>query len=138
MLNKEKYMDELMKYACRKLMESGFAALKAGGLADCCSTACGKCKFCNNAEDCVKARMEWLEQEYVEPPVDCVDWSKVPVDTPILVRDCENREWTRRHFARYMDGKVLAWRGGTTSWSESDREAISWKYAKPAESEEQA
>lgn len=32
MLNKEKYMDELMKYACRKPMESGFAVLRQGGL----------------------------------------------------------------------------------------------------------
>lgn len=129
MLNKEKYMDELLKYACRKPMNSGFAVLKAGGLADCYNTDCSDCIF--DCFNCVKARMEWLEQEY-EPSV---DWSKVPVDTPILVRDYEKHEWTRRYFARYVDGKVLAWRGGATSWSTDYKDVIQWKYAKLAESE---
>lgn len=130
MLNKEKYMDELLKYACRKRMESGFAVLKAGGLADCKETACGKCKFCNHAEDCEKARMEWLEQEY-EPSV---DWTKVPVDTPILVKDTEDDDWMNRYFAGYKNETVYAWCNGATSWTENSK--CEWKYAKLAESEE--
>lgn len=130
MLNKEKYMDELMKYACRKPMKSGFAVLKTGELKNCYSTECSECIFgCFNCEE---KRMKWLEQEY-EPSV---DWTKVPVDTQILVRDYENHEWIRRYFARYVNGEVLAWRNGTTSWSTNHENVISWKYAKLAESEE--
>lgn len=132
MLNKEKYMNELMKYACRKPMESGFAVLKTGVLADCTETACGECKFCNHAEDCKKARMEWLEQEY-EPSV---DWTKVPVDTPILVKSKEDDDWTNRYFAEYKNETVFAWYEGATSWSANHENVISWKYAKLAEREE--
>lgn len=28
-----------------------------------------------------------------------VDWSKVKVDTPVLVRDFENQDWKKRYFA---------------------------------------
>lgn len=63
-----------------------------------------------------------------------VDWSKVKVDTPILVRDFNTNLWDRRHFAFFKDGKVHAWLNGTTSWTNnSNNNAFSWKYAKLAE-----
>ena len=66
-----------------------------------------------------------------------VDWSKVEVDTPILVRQTEDedKEWGRRHFAKYENGKVYAWGEGYTSWS-SEGHMVIWNYAKLAESEE--
>ena len=68
-----------------------------------------------------------------EPPV---DWSKVPVDTKIYVRDHINDLWERRHFSHYTpDGKVYAFHGGTTSFTADDG-ASSWKYAKLAEVED--
>ena len=63
-----------------------------------------------------------------------VDWSKVAVDTPILVRDFETSKWEKRYFAFFENGRVNAWCGGTTSWSnENITRTISWKYAKLAE-----
>ena len=62
-----------------------------------------------------------------------VDWSKVAVDTPILVRDCEISIWEKRYFASFENGKVHAWNGGTTSWSAENKNTMSWKYAKLAE-----
>jgi hypothetical protein len=63
-----------------------------------------------------------------------VDWSKVPVDTPILVRDFETSKWEKRYFAFFENGRVNAWCGGTTSWSnENITRTISWRYAKLAE-----
>lgn len=63
-----------------------------------------------------------------------VDWSKVPVDTPILVRDSEISKWEKRYFAFFENGRVNAWCGGTTSWSnENITRTMSWKYAKLAE-----
>lgn len=46
-----------------------------------------------------------------------VDWSNVEVDTPILVRDDEEFNWKRRHFAKYENGKVYAFIDGATSWT---------------------
>ena len=62
------------------------------------------------------------------------DWSKVEVDTPILVRDTEDDDWHKAHFAKYKDREVRAWIGGT-SWT--SKETYAWKYAKLAESEEE-
>lgn len=63
-----------------------------------------------------------------------VDWSKVAVDTPILVRDFEDMKWGKRHFAFFKDGRVHTWDGGVTSWTcENPKCVMSWKYAKLAE-----
>lgn len=92
-----------------------------------------------SSEDCIrymdyKERLEWLNEEYKEP-IPEVDWSKVAVDTPIYIRDSENRGWAPRYFAKYEDGVVYAWNNGKTSWT-ADNETMYWKYAKLAESGE--
>ena len=63
-----------------------------------------------------------------------VDWSKVPVDTPILVKHLENDEWTHRHFAKYESGKIYAWGDGMTSFSARGITCY-WRYAEIAEVE---
>ena len=65
-----------------------------------------------------------------------VDWSKVAVDTPILVRDFEYSNWLKKHFAKFESGKVYTWRGGGTSWNSNDK-TDGWKYAILAEAGEQ-
>lgn len=131
MLNREKYGNEIIELAVNK----GIFALKDGKPMLCRDINCKDCDFyvITACKGNTYYFREWLNSEYVEPPI---DWSKVAVDTPILVRDYENREWTRRHFAKIKNGTVFAWRGGATSWSEDDEETIPWKYAKLAESEE--
>lgn len=64
-----------------------------------------------------------------------VDWSKVPVDTPILVRDYNGYNWERRYFAKVENDKICAWDGGATSWSVGNGERCftSWRHAKLAE-----
>ena len=62
-----------------------------------------------------------------------VDWSKVAVDTPILVRRF-NDDWEKRHFAYFKNGKVYAWLGGATSWTiENSEYVFSCQNAKLAE-----
>lgn len=62
-----------------------------------------------------------------------VDWSKVPVDTPIFVRMSDEEVWKCRYFAMYEDGEVYAWQLGRTSWSNVIKNSpIAWKYAKLA------
>lgn len=62
-----------------------------------------------------------------------VDWSKVAVDTPILVRDSNESKWTKRYFALFEEGLIYAFESGATSWSvENNRRVVPWKYAKLA------
>lgn len=63
-----------------------------------------------------------------------VDWSKVKVDTPILVSDTKDGKWVKRYFAFLKDGKVSAWVSGATSWSaDGNEDVLKWEYAKLAE-----
>jgi hypothetical protein len=60
-----------------------------------------------------------------------VDWSNVKVDTPILVKQHEQDEWEKRHFAYFKDGKVCAWLCGATSWSaDYEGDTTDWNFAK--------
>ena len=62
-----------------------------------------------------------------------VDWTKVPVDTKVLVSNDE-KNWFRRHFAKYEDGKVYCFNDGYTSFTIVNyaylSNATSWEYAK--------
>lgn len=63
-----------------------------------------------------------------------VDWSKVAVDTPVLVKSCKESKWKKRYFAFYKDGKAHTWDSGATSWSKERIENTSWwNYIKLAE-----
>lgn len=62
-----------------------------------------------------------------------VDWSQVAVDTPILVQDLKGGSYNKRYFAKYEDGKIYAWKDGTTSWTAVSKGYITvWNYAKLA------
>lgn len=127
MLNIEKFAKEILDIACNG---DGFGLCDGKPVA-CGSIACPKCEF--NTVSCNECVREWANSECVEPQV---DWSKVPVDTPILVRDSENASWEKRYFSEYRNGTVYAWADGATSWSVEKPEYVyDWKYAKLAESE---
>ena len=57
-----------------------------------------------------------------------IDWSKVPVDTKILVREYEDEDWIPAHFAKYDYGVVSVWEDGGTSFTKEQSEI--WCYAK--------
>lgn len=61
-----------------------------------------------------------------------IDWTKVPIDTKIYVKDLVNENWKKRHFAEYKDGKVYAFYDGQTSWS-SKYKLTEWPFAKLGE-----
>lgn len=130
MLNREKYAKEIVDVA---LKDETFA-LMDGKICACSDVqGCTSCAFYDR-DDCIISKQEWANSEYVEPPV---DWSKVAVDTPILVKDVKSGEWNRGYFAMYENGTVFTWYHGATSWSaEGDSDISSWKFAKLAESEE--
>ena len=52
----------------------------------------------------------------IEKELGIIDWSKVPVDTPVVALDSDGNGH-RRHFAKYEDGVVYTWIDGRTSWT---------------------
>ena len=77
------------------------------------------------------AKNEFLD---IAEELGIVDWSKVKVDTPILVRSYESTKWVKRHFAFFKNEKVYTWDGGLTSWTCDDiNDSMSWECAKLAE-----
>ena len=131
MTNKEKYGKEILDIACT----GDHVAMRKSDnvIVGCGKLGCLDCAFNTHGKGCYDAIEKWANSEYVEPPV---DWSKVAVDTPILVRDIEEDEWIRRHFAKYENGIVYAWENGATSWSANRGNITDWGMAKLAESEE--
>ena len=130
MLNIEYYKDELKEIIIRNI---GINAI-TGKPKMCDDLFCLDCVF-NDRDACSPKKVEqWLFSEYEEPEV---DWSKVKVDTPILVKDILKSEWIKRYFAKYENGRVYVWKEGKTSWSAVNEHDVNfWKYAKLAESEE--
>lgn len=121
MKNYEKYADEIREYKgddfCIDFVKPHVLKLN-----DC---------VCMDCEACSMYQTLWLLEDYEEPET---DWSKVEVDTPILVRHRLDGEWYKRHFVKYENGYVYAWDNGKTSWTEND--VTAWNYAKLAESNE--
>lgn len=86
---------------------------------------------------CVEDAMMIHPQEFAEFVMNYetpVDWSKVAVDTPILVRDEENDRWLRRHFAKYENNLFFAFGDGKTSFT-TDGNIYKWYCAKLYEPE---
>lgn len=66
-----------------------------------------------------------------------MDWTRVEIDTPVIVRDREGQEWVRRYFAGYEQGKVWTFYQGTTSWSAGDEDHLTpWNFAKVVDVED--
>ena len=131
MKNYEKYEDEIRKYN-----GNGFCVdfvqpyiLKENGCASI------------NCEACLMYQMIWLLKDYEEieepkkPEEPEVDWSKVPVDTPVLVRGCEDEEWKKMHFAECILNTVYVWEGGKTSWTTDN--TYPWEYVKLVEDQKE-
>ena len=117
MTNREKFAEQILDIAC----SGGRLAVNKATLEPtaCRKLVCGDCLFNTHSYAyCGDNADKWANSEYVEPPV---DWSKVAVDTPILVRDSSFSEWGKRYFAKYENGIVYAWSNGTTSWSSEGR-----------------
>ena len=76
---------------------------------------------------------EILQMEFEE--IVNVDWSKVQVDTKILVSE-DGKDWYRRHFVKYENGIIYAFPDGLSSFTArykpecGYRRVCAWKYAK--------
>ena len=110
MKNKEKYAKEIIEVAC----SGEVIAMGSGIIRKCSELPCQKCSFNIDGIECDEMRKTLSESEYIEPKYE-TDWSKVPVDTPVLIKGAVDN---RRYFSRLLPDKRLAvFRNGRTSWS---------------------
>lgn len=65
MKNKEKFADKIIDFACTR---DNIAVSIKGEVVGCSSLICENCKF-GKKEECETAIKEWLEKEYIEPPM---------------------------------------------------------------------
>lgn len=127
MTNREAYKDKLDG------MLAMILAVAKGKPVFCDDMFCRECDFkgrCMGRKDAV---LNWLNAEYQEPTV---DWSKVPIDTPVLVSD-DGEKWHKRYYAGMGDdGDPKVYSFGQTSWSGTDVARISYEFMKLAEGNE--
>ena len=120
MLNKEKYAKEILDIVCQ---DGTIPAVVNNVPIKCTDVSyCHDCKFYYN-DDWINAFIKWANSEYKEREI---DWSKVPVDTPILITySCYT---LKRHFAKYYNKTIYFYPDGTTSWSfnQDSSQLISW------------
>lgn len=79
----------------------------------------GKSCHRRTCTECCKFVVEWLNREYNE-----IDWSKVPVDTPVMIKDEKGLMF--RHFSGYLHGYVFVYANGQTSWT-NDGKTEAWE-----------
>lgn len=136
MTNAEKWAKEIVEIA----RQGGLVAVHNGKPVICWDTNCRDCDLYyveGTQVMCDWKRREWFDAEYVEPSV---DWSKVKVDTKVLV-SYDGETWIKRYFAeisKYGSRKVRCFPDGTTSWtydSQDLQNLVEWKYAKLADDE---
>ena len=125
MTNREAYKDKLDNLLAVVI------AIVDGEPVLCEYANCSDCLF---RESCGeksnrKKFSEWLNAEYQEPSV---DWSKVPIDTPVLA-SLDGERWYRRYFSGVRDGKPETYDSGATSWSVDCQRTCTWTHMKLAE-----
>lgn len=109
-------------------------------LSTCRNLNCEDCLFFykyNDDTPCTLSSVRWLFAEYTEPEI---DWSKVPIDTPVLISG-DGKEWYRRYFSGVDEnGSPTVFCCGTTRWSSKnyDENENTWNvnHIKLAEVEE--
>nr|DAV10338.1 MAG TPA: hypothetical protein [Caudoviricetes sp.] len=131
----QKLYDEGWKYYIKNIGDTAFVTTKRpvtnGGILDINSG--GHVKCINNISK-IMPQIERNEVLNIAEELGIVDWSKVAVDTPVLV-SFDGCNWFKKYFAKVQNNTFYTWDNGATSWSVSNKEycVTSWKYAKLAE-----
>ena len=135
MKNREKYRDEILKAikdcdSCDFMIKTVNPVYSDGW--ECNDELCQR----DECEACLKLFAFWLDEEYEEPEV---DWSNVPVDTLVRVRDREDQEWTLRYFKGINENHLRriyeAWESGATSKTANGK-YLCWKCCELVEDED--
>lgn len=138
MKNREKYREEILNSVFRGNGEAYCEFAKKNvlpNLTNCTNWDCDELQACGLCRDIFAF---WLDEEYTEPPKPKVDWSKVPVDTLVRVRDREEQEWILRYFKGINEDSLRrtyeVWESGATSKT-ADGKYLCWNYCELVEDE---
>lgn len=84
-----------------------------------------------NPERSIAIIQIWSDEHPLE-----IDWDKVPVDTPVMVRDDDKEKWIAAHFAFRLERRgyqFAVFQDGTTMSSKKDAFSVNYfKYCKLA------
>lgn len=103
----------------------------------CAKEHCKDCLNCGTNGRCKdKGKtviLDWMNEEYIDP-AERIDWSKIAIDTPILVRNDECSIWERGYFAGIGKDGIFVYPNGTTNFTQSSREdkPVVYKHARLA------
>ena len=112
----------------RTVFERYFAVNKnTNEINTCGKIDCDECLFneCGKAF-CYYVKKKWLDQPVFDLEKD-IDWSKVPVDTPVLVWSSGNCTYNR-YFSGIKDGRFGTYGDGLTSWSSITGNIVYWPH----------
>lgn len=113
----------------KDIFAEAFAVNKeTGEVLKCENLPCRLCLFGESGDRCGEERLKWLDQPVVDWNKD-IDWSKVPVDTPVLVWNTDSEQY-RRYFSGIKDGRFGAYTDGRTSWSSITGSIRYWFHCK--------
>lgn len=142
MKNREKYRDEIMEAIKGRRADNDNMCrfLRDNVIPRFASEADVEREVCGNLEcyTCANLFAFWLDEEYIEPPKPEVDWSKVPVDTLVRVRDRESEAWRLQYFKGIDDSstdRFMVWECGATSVT-AEGDYTNWKYCELVEDED--
>ena len=143
MTNREKFREELLSFVLRGNGEAYCEFVKKNVLPNLMDYTNGECDEVYSCGLCRAIFAFWLDEEYEEPPKPETDWSKVPVDTLVRVRNSEDDKWLLRYFHLYCEDAVALKynrkyktfdRGATSKTCMYPDE--SWRYCELVEEEE--
>ena len=143
MKNREKFKGEIVEAIKEDNDENGKMCcfLKDNVIPRFISEEDMKLSICGGIDchTCAKMFAFWLEEEYTEPPKPEVDWSNVPVDTLVRVREREDQEWILRYFKGINEDSLRhryeAWESGATSKTAKGK-YLCWNYCELVEDED--
>lgn len=135
MKNREKYREQIIKAiksheTCEFMNDTVIPEFIGSKTDSKCICEMGDCRAC-----LIRFTL-WLDEEYEEHEV---DWSKVPVDTLVRVRDREDQEWILRYFKGINEDSLRrsyeVWESGATSIT-AEGKYLCWKYCELVEDED--
>lgn len=127
MKNREKYREEIKsRETCEFINDTVILEFIGSKTDSKCICEMRDCRAC-----LIRFTL-WLDEEYEEHKV---DWSKVPVDTLVRVRDREDQERLLRYFKGIDDSssdRFMVWECGATSVT-AEGGYTNWKYCELVE-----
>lgn len=118
MTNKEHYEKEILDICCSG--NNIGVDVRTYKVTACRDLRCRDCLFTDDVGGCFEGFANWCNAEYKEPKI---DWSKVPIDTPIYI-NLQKRGWVPRYFSHYDNGNIYYFAGGRTSFTALSEAAV--------------